>query len=377
MSSKWQKGIGILAGIYVSRMLGMFMIFPVFSIYASGLDGATPVLVGLALGVYGLSQGLLQIPFALASDRFGRKMIITLGLALFVSGSLIAALADTIIAMIIGRAIQGMGAISTVTLAYTTDITPADKRGKVMAIIGSSIGMSFVFSLIIGPILAKWIGVKGLFFIIAIMASLAFLGSLLLPRVNVMTVSTTEGYCDNKALYQASVAIFMTHALFTATFIVLPFILVDIIADKGAYWQIYLPANLIALGFMRYKATPHALTFGVNFILLTIGLGLIAMGMPFWGMMLAITVFFIAFYRLETGLPYWVANVADPNTRGKAMGIYSTMQFLGSFVGGAAGGRLWQYFNHAENLFIVLLLISALSGMVLLYLGKKDTLLHL
>lgn len=373
MNNHWQKGVGILTSIYVSRMLGMFMVFPVFSLYALDLDHATPALAGIALGMYGLSQGLLQIPFGQVSDKFGRKPVIAFGLILFFIGSLIAAVADNIYVMIIGRAVQGMGAVSAVTLAYATDITPIDKRGKVMAIIGGSIGMTFVLSLIIGPVIAAWIGVDGLFYLIAALALLALFATFALPKATSNTTDSHSGRYDKQALWQASSAILLTHTLFTATFVVLPTSLVNLNLDKAVHWWLYLPANLIALGFMRYKAVPHPLNFGLSFIVLAIGLGLIAMGSSLWLMALAICIFFIAFYRLETGLPHWVANLADPNARGKAMGIFSTMQFLGSFVGGVLGGWLWQHTSDA-TVFTILLLGAALSGIALLYLGKRDTL---
>lgn len=373
MNSHWQKGASILTGIYVSRMLGMFMVFPVFSLYALNLTHATPALAGIALGIYGLSQGLLQIPFGQLSDKFGRKLVIAFGLALFFVGSLIAAVADNIYVMIIGRVVQGMGAVSAATLAYATDITPIDKRAKVMAIIGGSIGMTFVLSLIIGPVIATWIGVDGLFYLIAALALLAFFATFALPKAALNTTDNNDNRdYDKQGLWQACGAILLTHTLFTATFVVLPTLLLDMGLDKAVHWWLYLPANLIALGFMRYKAIPHPLNFGLSFVVLAVGLGFMAMGVSLWLMALAISIFFIAFYRLETGLPHWVANLAAPNARGRAMGIFSTMQFLGSFIGGALGGWLWQYTDSA-TLFIILLLGAALGGISLLYLGRVDT----
>lgn len=375
MTINWRKGVGILTSIYVSRMLGMFMVFPIFSLYANQLEGATPKMVGLALGVYGLTQGLLQIPFGLLSDYVERKIVIAGGLILFVVGSLIAAMADSIAMMIIGRAIQGMGAISSVTLAYTTDITPEDKLGKVMAIIGGSIGLSFVLSLILGPILAQAFGVRELFFMIALMAASAFIASLFLPRTATpLPTEPSMGQYDKIALWQASGAIFMTHALFTATFVVLPILLQAFLVDKSAQWWIYLPANLLALALMRYKAIPHPLNFGMSFMLLALGLGAMSLLSSFWGVFIAISLFFIAFYRLETGLPHWVANVADPQARGKAMGIYSTSQFFGSFAGGVLGGWLWAHLQNTQNLFMILLLLASIVGFILLTIGRKHAL---
>ena len=173
----WQRGVAILTAIYITRMLGLFMIFPVFSLYANELAGANKTLVGIALGIYGLSQGLLQIPCGWLSDRYGRKPVIAGGLALFTAGSLLAACASNIEMMIAARAVQGMGAIAAVALAYATDITPPDKLGKTMTILGASIGIAFVLSLILGPLLAGWVGVAGLFLIIALMAAAALVAA--------------------------------------------------------------------------------------------------------------------------------------------------------------------------------------------------------
>lgn len=367
----WQSGIGILTWIYVARMLGLFMVFPVFSLYAQTLTGSNKALVGIALSMYGLSQGLLQIPYGWMSDRFGRKPVIISGLLLFITGSILAATATSIHAMIIARAIQGMGAISAVTLAYATDITPSEKLGRTMAIIGGSIGMSFVLSLIIGPMLAAWIGVVGLFVVIAAMACLALAGSLLLPCVP--EIQEKAGNYHRHSLWQAAGAIFLLHSVFTATFLVLPNLLISGGIAKLHHWWIYLPANIIALCFMRYKARPHPLNFGISFIILALGIGLIMMPLGLWWLGFAVTVYFIAFYRLETGLPHWVAHIADPNGRGKAMGIFSTAQSLGSFTGGVVAGGLWQLFS-LTTVLAVLLIVAGAGGLVLLKIGKNATL---
>lgn len=367
----WQGGIGILTGIYVARMLGLFMVFPVFSLYAQTLTGANKALVGVALSMYGLSQGLLQIPYGWLSDRFGRKPVIISGLLLFIAGSILAAVATSIEAMIVARGIQGMGAISAVTLAYATDITPQEKLGRTMAIIGGSIGMSFVLSLIIGPVIAAWVGVVGLFVVIAVMATTALAGSLLLPSVPEIAENT--GHYQRHALFQAAGAVFLLHGVFTATFLVLPNLLLAGGIAKLQHWWIYLPANLIALGFMRYKAIPHPLNFGISFIILALGLGLMAIPLGLWWLGFAVTIYFIAFYRLETGLPHWVARIANPSGRGKAMGIFSTAQSLGSFTGGVVAGGLWQWFS-VTTVLLALLVIAGLGGLVLLKIGKDATL---
>ena len=370
--SRWQRGVATLTAIYITRMLGLFMIFPVFSLYANELAGANKTLVGIALGIYGLSQGLLQIPCGWLSDRYGRKPVIAGGLALFVAGSLLAAAASDIYMMIAARAVQGMGAIAAVALAYATDITPPEKLGKTMAILGASIGIAFVLSLILGPLLANWVGVAGLFALIALLAAAALAASLRLPAV---ARPTTSGKSYNaKPVYQAAATIFTLHAIFTATFLVLPPLLVAGGIEKAYHWWLYLPANLIALAFMRPKNQPHPLTFGVNYLILAAGAALLAVPVAHTAWLLAaLTVYFIAFYRLETGLPHWVAQNAAPDSRGKAMGIYSSAQFIGSFSGGAIGGRLWQ--NQSPGVVLIALAIaSAVAALILLKMGKTATL---
>ena len=362
----WQRGVAILTAIYITRMLGLFMIFPVFSLYANELAGANKTLVGIALGIYGLSQGLLQIPCGWLSDRYGRKPVIAGGLALFTAGSLLAACATSIEMMIAARAVQGMGAIAAVALAYATDITPPDKLGKTMTILGASIGIAFVLSLILGPLLAGWVGVAGLFALIALMAAAALVAGLRLPDAT-YPVTRRDEY-QRKPIYQAAATIFTLHAIFTATFLVLPPLIVANGIDKTHHWWLYLPANLIALLAMRPKNRPHPLTFGVNYLILAAGAALLAVPITSTAWLLfALSVYFIAFYRLESGLPHWVAQNAAPDSRGKALGIYS------SFTGGAIGGRIWQNQSPATVL-ITLAIASAIAALLLLKTGKTATL---
>ncbi|MDO5091447.1 MAG: MFS transporter [Cardiobacteriaceae bacterium] len=368
----WPRGNAILTGIYVSRMLGMFMVFPVFSLYAQGLAGANELLVGIALGAYGLTQGLLQIPFGLVSDRIGRRGVIAAGLLLFALGSFLAATADSIHALILARLVQGMGAISAVTMAYAVDITPPEKLGKIMAIIGGSIGMSFVLSLIIGAPLAQWLGVDGLFYLIAALALGGLVATLFLPPVAAVS-ATASGHYQRRALWQAGFAIFTLHGVFTACFLVLPVMLVAHGLDKLHHWWIYLPANLVALVFMRYRAVPHPIAFAANFILLAAAFALLALPLPLYLLAAVITLFFIGFYRLETGLPHWVARIADPAARGKAMGIYNTCQFFGSFAGAALGGYLWRHSTTPWPVFVMLAVMAACAALLLLHWGKQAT----
>ncbi len=369
----WKKAVAILSAIYITRMLGMFMVFPVFSLYAKGLPGANETLVGMALGIYGLTQGLLQLPYGALSDKFGRKSLILTGLTCFLTGTVIAARADTIFLMIIGRAVQGMGAISSVVLALATDITPAQKRGKTMAIIGASIGMAFVVALILGPIIAAidGVGVRGLFWVIALLVGLAIVAALYLPRAS--EIEPQGGSYRRDALRKASFSVLMLHAVFTGAFVVLPHLLENAGLASLQQWWLYLPANLIAIVSMRYKANPNPRNFAFDFLLFALALAFIAMNLAIWELGIAVSIFFIGFYRLETGLPHWVANNADPQARGRAMGAYSTAQFFGSFIGALTSGAIWQV-SGPSVVFIVLSLVALFCGAVLLSWGKQDTL---
>ena len=351
----------------------MFMVFPVFSLYAKGLVGANETLVGMALGVYGLTQGLLQLPYGCLSDKLGRRPLIITGLSLFLIGTVIAARADSIVVMIIGRAVQGMGAISSVTLAFATDITPVRKRGKVMAIVGASIGMAFVCALVLGPMIAgiEGVGVRGLFWLIALLVLFSIVASLWLP--NTKAVEPQSGNYRRDVLWKASFSVLMLHAVFTGAFVVLPHSLEDAGLAGLHQWWMYLPANLVAIVCMRYRAHPHPRNFGLSFVILACAYALMALDSGLWGLALAVTVFFIGFYRLETGLPHWVADNADPQARGRAMGGYATAQFFGSFIGALASGALWQIAGPGA-VFIALLLVSLSCGAVLLSWGKQSTL---
>lgn len=369
----WKKGVAILSVIYVSRMLGMFMVFPVFSLYAKELVGANETLAGLALGVYGLTQAILQWPYGYLSDRFGRRPLIIIGLILFLIGTVIAACADSIFSMIAGRAVQGMGAISSVTLAFAADITPLQQRGKVIAIIGAAVGMAFVCALILGPMIAgiHGVGVRGLFWIIALFVLCSIIVSLWLPGKSASAAES--GSYRHDAVWKAAFSVSMLHAVFTGAFVVLPHLIEQAGFSRLHQWWIYLPANLIAIACMRYRAQPHPRNFAFSFVILALAYALMVTGSGIWTLGIAVTIFFIGFYRLETGLPHWVANSADPEARGRAMGAYSTAQFFGSFIGAFASGVLWQLDGTAA-VFIALFLASLLCGAVLLSWGKRDTL---
>jgi len=344
-----------LAGIFGLRMLGLFLILPVFAIHARGLPGGDNLtLVGLALGIYGLTQACFQIPFGMASDRFGRKPVIILGLTLFAIGSAIAALSTDIYWIIAGRAIQGAGAISAAVTALAADLTREQHRTKVMAMIGSSIGMVFAVSLVLAPVLYAAIGMSGIFWLTA---GLALLAVVVLRRV-VPTPPKVEakpvkfkGVLRNTQLLRLNLGIFTLHLVQMAMFVVIPAALV---AKGGlpvaSHWKVYLPAVLVSFLFMvpaiitaerKNRLKPVFLAAIVLLLLTQLGFLFGRTGM--WPIAVGLVFFFVAFNILEATLPSLVSRVAPPNAKGAALGVYNTTQALGLFIGASLGGWLNQH----------------------------------
>ncbi len=345
-----------LALIYAFRMIGLFMILPVFSLYASEYQGATPMLVGLAIGIYGLTQGLFQLPFGFLSDRVGRKKMIVLGLLLFAAGSLVAATAETIQQVVAGRALQGMGAIAAVVMALAADLTREEIRVRVMASIGMSIGFAFMASMIIGPVLAARIGMSGLFWVTGAMALLSILVLLVLtpnPPVQRFHRDAEVALADipqvltNRELLRLDLGVFILHLTLAATFVLFPLELRDEQALPVArHWEVYLPVFVISIGLMlpmiiraekKAKMKPMYL-LGIGLVLLSeLGMGWFG---SFWGLFVMLILFFGGFNFLEASMPSLVAKIAPADRKGTAMGLFSTAQFLGAFAGGTLGGYL-------------------------------------
>ncbi|MBI1195025.1 MAG: MFS transporter [Gammaproteobacteria bacterium] len=357
MTATERRGAFSLAAVYATRMMGLFMILPVFALYAEHLGSPPPshALVGLAIGVYGLSQALLQIPFGLLSDRIGRKPVIIGGLLLFAAGSVVAATADTITGIIIGRALQGSGAIAAAILALAADLTRESCRARVMATIGMSIGLSFAVSLALGPILDAWIGVPGIFWLTVGLALLA----ILIILFAVPTPARTSFHRDaepapvyfkavigNPELRRLDLGIFILHMTLTATFIGLPLALRDLaglVPEHHGY--LYLPILLLALFMMvplviiaeKQRKIRQVYQFGILGICLSQVVLIVGYHSLFM-IVAALLVFFICFNVLEALLPSLVVKFAPPQMKGTATGVYSTAQFLGAFCGGAVGG---------------------------------------
>ena len=357
MSASERRTVAVLASIYGLRIFGLFLILPVFAVYAAQLQGHTPLLIGVALGAYGLTQALLQIPFGVWSDRFGRKPVIVAGLLVFAMGSALAALADSIAGVIIGRALQGAGAISAAVMALVADLTRADQRTKAMAAIGSTIGAAFILSIMVSPVLAGWWGVRGIFWFTAIAAGVAI--AVLLVWVPTPLVAAhaaggwraVPGVLRDVQLRKLNVGIFVLHAALTALFVVLPPM---IIARTGLplaqHWKLYLPVMLLALAAMApFVLRAHrggrarSLMMGAIAILIVGELLLYASRDSVAIFIGALWLFFAAFNLLEAMLPALVSRAAPSAMRGAAMGVYSTSQFLGAFAGGLLSGAVLQW----------------------------------
>ena len=342
-----------LALVISLRLFGLFLILPVFSVYARAMPGATPALIGLALGVYGIGQMCLQIPLGMLSDRIGRKPVITLGLTVFALGGVVAALSHSLPGIVVGRALQGMGAVAGAGTALAADLTRDAHRGKVMGVIGASIGLSFLLALILGPPLEAVAGLAGLFGITSILALLAIvLLWLLVPTPVHASAPVASSPRDllrtlaDRRLVLLNGSVFFLHALLTASFVGLPILLTDVMdLPVSAQWRLYLPVMLIAALVMGAVVTRTRDTAGAARLLVgcvaALGLALVGMALSASHVLVlgvAATVFFSAFNLLEATLPSLVSRMVPAPMRGAAMGAYSTSQFFGAFVGGALGG---------------------------------------
>ncbi len=353
-----------LAGIYGLRMFGMFIILPVFAFYAEDLPGGNNyLLVGIALGAYGLTQAILQIPFGWLSDRIGRKPVIYLGLILFAIGSFIAASATDIYWVIFGRIIQGAGAISAAVMALAADLTREEHRTKAMAAIGMTIGTTFAVSLIVAPALNNLIGVPGIFTMTGVLALLAMgvvykiIPDPLVSRFHSDTEASAGRFHNvlrNPELLRLDFGVFALHAVLMALWLVVPLSLRQAGLAVDQHWQIYLPVLLIsmlliipAIIYAEKKAKLKPV-FTVAVALLLVSQVLLALALDsVWGTAAALLVFFAAFNLLEASLPSLISKIAPVGAKGTAIGVYSSVQFLGAFTGATAGGYL--YGNHGGS----------------------------
>lgn len=378
MSSSEKRAISSLAGVYALRMLGLFMILPVLSLFAGQFENATPTMIGLAMSVYGLPQVLLQIPFGLLSDKFGRKKMIILGLILFFIGSVIAALSSTIIGLLIGRSLQGAGAISAVIMALVADLTQEAHRTKAMATIGASIGLSFGMGIILGPILANFGGVPTVFWGTAFLTLLAIVAIIyVVPNPQKSTLHRDAEFVPADAMFalknpdllRLDYGIFVLHMILMAIFVVVPKMMRDAGLVAGTEWQVYLPIFVISMAFMipfvilaekKRKMKPVFLGAIATLVIAEIGLSLASENLTL--IIIFLGIFFCGFNLLEATLPSLVSKTAPADLKGTAMGAYSSCQFMGLFIGGLIGG--WFYGKFGISAVFLFCGVVALSWLV-------------
>lgn len=390
-----------LAGVFSTRMLGLFMILPVFSVLAEKMPDYTPTLAGIALGIYGLTQAALQIPLGFLSDKIGRKPVIIGGLLVFALGSVVAASADTLFWIVVGRALQGLGAVASAVMALAADLTREEHRMKVMATIGMSIGFSFAVALVLGPVINSWFGLSGIFWLTAILAVCGMLIVWLwVPTPIISTfhrdAQVETGWFKNAItdtqLLRLDASILILHSILMSSFIVMPFILRDrlgLVIEE--HWQIYLPilflsmvgvVPLIIVGEKKRKLKQMLILAII--VLALAELGFLLVGHSLAGITFMLLFFFLAFNLVEATMPSLVSKMAPAAHKGTAMGAYSSSQFLGVFIGGAMGGWLSQNAGLDSVLWFNILLLGIwfilvismrepqYSSSMLLNVGKLD-----
>tara|TARA_R110001592_G_scaffold361025_3_gene670715 strand:+ start:3299 stop:4657 length:1359 start_codon:yes stop_codon:yes gene_type:complete len=369
MIASERRAIFSLGLLYASRMLGLFMVLPVFVIYGQDLDQANEVLIGLAIGAYGLSQAIFQIPFGSLSDKYGRKKLIFIGLIIFFLGSVLAASSESIYGVILGRFLQGAGAIASVLMALLSDLTSFESRTKAMAMIGMSIGVSFTAALIIGPIVAASFGLQGIFWLTAFLAILGmFCLYFLVPTPLTLTKDrNTRIFKDqivevikNPELIKLDIGIFALHLCLTAVFIAVPITLQQKLNMPGEeHWLVYLTVMVFSFFAMvpfiiygeKRQQMKRTFLFAVSLLMLS-AFSFIYTQSNFSYFWCSLFFYFMAFNLLEASLPSLVSKLAPAASKGTAMGVYSTAQFLGAFFGGVSGGWLLSRY-HEEGVYIL------------------------
>ncbi len=368
-----------LAGIYGLRMLGLFIILPIFALYAEKLPGGqSHFLIGIALGAYGLTQSILQIPAGWLSDRYGRKPVIIVGLLLFAAGSFVAASAGDIYWIIFGRVIQGAGAINAAVMALTADLTREEHRTKAMAMIGITIGITFSISMVLSPLLYRFIGMSGMFTLIGVLAFISigvvlwFIPNPGITRFHSDTEANTSKFAEvlrNKDLLRMDFGVFTLHAVLMSVFMQIPFILRTDGLDAQHQWQVYLPVMLIAFALMvppiiiaEKKAKMKQVFMFAIALAAVAQVAILFLHGSILGVAISLLMFFTAFNVLEATQPSIVSKISPLAAKGTAMGVFSSVQFLGAFFGSAMGGLLMQlYGGNAVLVFAVVMLLLWLA----------------
>ncbi|MDR6165499.1 MFS transporter [Pseudomonas fluorescens] len=380
MSGSEARAASGLALVFAFRMLGMFMVLPVLATYGMDLAGATPALIGLAIGAYGLTQAIFQIPFGIISDRIGRRPVIYLGLIVFALGSVLASQADSIWGVIAGRILQGAGAISAAVMALLSDLTREQHRTKAMAMIGMTIGLSFAVAMVVGPLLTSAFGLSGLFLATGAMALVGILIIMFMVPQSTGPLQHRESGVARQALMptlkhpdllRLDLGIFVLHAMLMSSFVALPLALVTKAGlPKEQHWWVYLTALLISffamIPFIIYgekRRKMKRVLLGAVMTLMLTELFFWQFGDSLRALVIGTVVFFTAFNLLEASLPSLISKVSPAGGKGTAMGVYSTSQFLGSALGGILGGWLFQH----GGLSVVFLGCAALAALWLAF----------
>ncbi|AOE49202.1 MFS transporter [Kangiella sediminilitoris] len=385
LTSTERRSAVSLASIFALRMLGLFMLLPVIRILGEDLEGATLPLLGLALGIYGLSQAILQLPLGVLSDKIGRKPVIYGGLLIFIAGSLVAGFSESIWGLIAGRALQGAGAIASAVMALAADLSRPQQRSKMMAMIGASIGLAFAISLILGPLLANWLSLQGLFFVIATLAFVALVVAMtLVPNgeqaskvsLNLSFAERWQHVTAKGRIFVLALAVFVIHWSLVAVFMIVPEKLEISGFELSQHSWIYLTVLVLSIALMvpmmlrAERKKKHRQIMQLAFFVIVLALASLFTGFThivFW--LVVLTLFFAGFNLLEAKLPSTVSNLFGSQYRGTALGVFSTSQFLGAFLGGSLTGYLLPKLG-VDGILYLNIGLAVIAGLALSALGK-------